>query len=67
VVLQGFNSNLTMLDGRAGAGGGGGMHEETTPYDRGNERASTGGKSRSEPAKSGGGSFDKDLDDEIPF
>jgi single-strand DNA-binding protein len=68
VVLQGFNSNLTMLDGRAGAGGG--MNEETTPYDSGNERRSTGGKPRGE---SGGGSaggsanFDKDLDDEIPF
>lgn len=67
VVLQGFNSNLTMLDGRAG--GGGGMNEETTPYDSGSERRpAAAGKSRGGPAGgSGGGTFDKDLDDEIPF
>src|SRR6201991_1123075 len=28
VVLQGFNSTLTMLDGRGGAGGGGGFADE---------------------------------------
>jgi single-strand DNA-binding protein len=69
VVLQGFNGVMTMLDGRAG---GGGMNEESSPYDAGggNERRSSGGRSRgdsgagsSAPAKS----FDKDLDDEIPF
>ena len=66
VVLQGFNGTMTMLDGRAGAGGG--MNEETTPYDSGNERRSTGGKSRSDGSGGGGSpSFDKDLDDEIPF
>ena len=61
VVLQGFNSTLTMLDGRQGAGGG-------------EERQSGGGSDfgRSGPmggGKSGGGgaSFDKELDDEIPF
>jgi len=61
VVLQGFNSTLTMLDGRQGAGGG-------------EERQSSGGSDfgRSGPmggGKSGGGgaSFDKELDDEIPF
>jgi single-strand DNA-binding protein len=69
IVLQGFNGTMTMLDGRAGAAGGG-MNEETTPYDSGNERRSTGGKTRSESSGGGGGgsaSFDKDLDDEIPF
>jgi single-strand DNA-binding protein len=55
VVLQGFNSQLTMLDGRRdgeGASGGGG-----------------GDFGRSKPlASSGGGSsFNKELDDEIPF
>ena len=67
IVLQGFNGTMTMLDGRAGAAGG--MNEETTPYDSGNERRSTGGKARSESSNGGGsgGSFDKDLDDEIPF
>jgi single-strand DNA-binding protein len=65
VVLQGFNGTMTMLDGRAGAGAGAGMNEETTPYDGGGERRSGGGGARKE--SSGGGSVDKDLDDEIPF
>ncbi|MGA9441979.1 MAG: single-stranded DNA-binding protein [Methyloceanibacter sp.] len=56
VVLQGFNSTLTMLDGRqqsggAGESGGGG---------------SGGDFGRTKPL-SGGGSFNKELDDEIPF
>lgn len=74
VVLQGFNGSLTMLDGRAGGGmqeGGqsdygadaGGFGGETAPAKR-PARASA-------PASSGGapkgGSFDKHLDDEIPF
>lgn len=65
VVLQGFNSALTMLDGRsggAGAGPSGGMNEgDQAGYDRG----PSGG------ARRGGGqpaeSYDQDLDDEIPF
>ncbi|WEJ11450.1 single-stranded DNA-binding protein [Sinorhizobium prairiense] len=73
VVLQGFNSTLTMLDGRGGEGGGGGRggsdyggggYEE---YDQ--SRSSSGG------ARSGGqsnqpnqgGNFSRDLDDDIPF
>ena len=61
VVLQGFNGNLTMLDGR---GEGGGQSE----YSRvGNEGGgSRGGGSdfgQSGPSFGGGG----DLDDEIPF
>ena len=61
VVLQGFNSTLTMLDGRSGAGGG--MSEGSqSGYD------SMGGGGYDEPRKpSGGGGFDKPLDDEIPF
>ncbi len=65
VVLQGFNGTMTMLDGRAGASGG--MNEESTPYDGGNERRSTGGKGRSDGSAGASPSFDKDLDDEIPF
>ena len=63
VVLQGFNGNLTMLDGRAG--GGSGMQE--------NGQAEYGGADSDSPraARSGGaaakGGFDKQLDDEIPF
>ncbi len=67
VVLQGFNGNLTMLDGRSGGtGAGAGMQE--------NGQADYGGDSFGEaPAPRGGksaatkGGFDKQLDDEIPF
>ena len=69
VVLQGFNGNLTMLDGRAG-----GMSENGQSDYAGD--ASSGGYSDAPPARSssrsGGGAkssggFDKQLDDEIPF
>ena len=81
VVLQGFNGALTMLDGRAGAGG---MAESGQSdyasegssgggYGGGGGRAASGGgyggaKGASAP-KSGGGAkpFDKQIDDEIPF
>ena len=69
VVLQGFNSTLTMLDGRGGGGaseGAGGFNDGSSPYESGGERrSSAGGKARSEQGSSS--SFDKDLDDEIPF
>jgi single-strand DNA-binding protein len=61
VVLQGFNSNLTMLD-RAGGGGGSG--------DFGNDNGSDFGASRPaarQPAMAGAGGKRGDLDDEIPF
>jgi single-strand DNA-binding protein len=67
VVLQGFNGTLTMLDGRASgaeAGGGGGFHEDASPYDSSHDRRPSGGRSRDD---SNSKSFDKDLDDEIPF
>jgi single-strand DNA-binding protein len=55
VVLQGFNSQLTMLDGKASGG-------------EGRESASgpSGDFGRSGPL-AGARSFDKELDDEIPF
>jgi single-strand DNA-binding protein len=65
VVLQGFNSTLTMLDARGGGGAGAsaGMHEDDqagyTPAGNGN------GAKRA--AAQGGKSFDKPVDDEIPF
>ncbi len=66
VVLQGYNGALTMLDGRSGgsaeAGHSAGMHESAqSGYDRGPSGGARGGKSQ--PADS----FDRDLDDEIPF
>jgi single-strand DNA-binding protein len=65
VVLQGFNSVLTMLDARGGgAGASAGMQEDDqAPYAAvGN---GDGGKRGGKPAAKG--SFDKPLDDEIPF
>jgi len=66
VVLQGFNSVLTMLDARgagAGTGAQAGMQED--------EQAGYGAPANGTAAKRGGsgakGGFDKQVDDEIPF
>jgi len=78
VVLQGFNSVLTMLDGRRD-GTGGGMQESQSDYGSGGDfGGSSGGgydnapkrtPSRSSGSGSSGskGGFDKKIDDEIPF
>ncbi len=68
VVLQGFNGNLTMLDGRAGgAGAGAGMQENgQSDYGGGSDNGYGGGSSGSKSTAAKGG-FDKQLDDEIPF
>jgi single-strand DNA-binding protein len=62
VVLQGFNSNLTMLEGRGGAGGGG------FGDDGGGDFGSP-GPSSAPPRRvaAGGGSRNSDMDDDIPF
>ena len=62
VVLQGFNSNLTMLDGRSGGGGsfsddGGSDFGSSGPVSSAPRRAVT----------AGGGSRNSDMDDDIPF
>jgi len=57
VVLQGFNSQLTMLDGRGGAG----LSDEG-----GSEFGSSGPMSKPRAAASAG-SRRNDMDDEIPF
>ena len=62
VVLQGFNSALTMLD-RAG-GGGGGDYGESGGSDFGSSRPAA---RERQPAMAGGGGKRGDLDDEIPF
>jgi single-strand DNA-binding protein len=62
VVLQGFNSTLTMLDGR-GAGGGA---SDTGGDDFGSSGPSGGGRER-RPAMAGSGGRSNDMDDEIPF
>ncbi len=57
VVLQGFNSTLTMLDSRGGGGETGassGSFGQSGPMDR---------SSQSQPSRD----FSQDLDDEVPF
>src|SRR5215831_558358 len=62
VVLQGFNSTLTMLDGRGG-GGGGSFGEEP-----GGDFGSSGPVSSApRRAVSAGGGRNSDMDDDIPF
>lgn len=76
VVLQGFNSQLVMLDGRGEGGGGGGRSsgggwgDDDPGYGStgsggsggfsGGGRSSGGGARPSDP-------FDSDLDDDVPF
>ena len=63
VVLQGFNGTLTMLDGRAGGAG----LQEGGQSDYGGDSGFGG---YGEPRRGGSkpsSSFDKPLDDEIPF
>ncbi len=57
VVLQGFNSNLTMLD-RAGSGAG-------SSADHGGDFGSP--RVSASPGMAGGGGKHDDMDDEIPF
>ncbi len=83
VVLQGFNGNLTMLDGRSGGAGAGMSDNNQSGYssggggggnDYGAARGNVGGGNVSGGNGNGnggngssGGNFDKSLDDEIPF
>ena len=60
VVLQGFNSQLTMLDGRAAGGG-----EASESGDFGSSGPSAGRERK--PAMAAAGGKRDDLDDEIPF
>jgi single-strand DNA-binding protein len=73
IVLQGFNSVLTMLDGAPGQGGGGGGSVGSGRDDWGG--SSGGGRDDFAGASSGGGNgfggggggFADDLDDDVPF
>src|SRR6202162_4563626 len=65
VVLQGFNSTLTMLDGRSGAGGG-----SFGADDQGGGDFGSGGPSSAAPRRAvaaGAGARNSDMDDDIPF
>ncbi|MEO1329812.1 MAG: single-stranded DNA-binding protein [Pseudomonadota bacterium] len=73
VVLRPYRSELTMLDGR-GDGGGGGGGGGSMGYDQGGGRmdhddggSGHGGGGRGGQSGGQGGSFNNDLDDEIPF
>lgn len=71
IVLQGFNSTLTMLDGR-GEGGGGSRGGDDFGgggnYGGGNDMPSS-SSSRGGPSRGGqpAGNFNNDMDDDIPF
>ena len=81
IVLQGFNSVLTMLDGAPGGGGGGGAgpRDDFGGNDDfgggggggfGGGRSSggaSGGGNRGGGFNQGGGGFADDLDDDVPF
>jgi single-strand DNA-binding protein len=63
VVLQGFNSTLTMLDGRSGGGGGGSFGSD----DSGDFGSSSPASSAPRRAVAAGGGRNSDMDDDIPF
>lgn len=71
VVLQGFNSTLTMLDGRGdnqggdNYGGGGNIGGNQSGGNFGNNNQ--GGGNASGQGGQGGGNFSNDMDDDIPF
>jgi single-strand DNA-binding protein len=81
IVLQGFNSVLTMLDGApgGGGGGGGGPRDDFGGNDdfggggggfgggRSSGGAAGGGGNRGGGFNQGGGGFADDLDDDVPF
>ncbi len=62
VVLQGFNSVLTMLDGRSGGGGGSFASDDT-----GGDFVSGGASQRRSVSSGGGGGRNDDMNDDIPF
>jgi single-strand DNA-binding protein len=64
VVLQGFNSNLTMLDGRSSGGGSFGS-DDAGGGDFGSSSPSSAAPRR--VAAAGGGGGRSDMDDDIPF
>jgi single-strand DNA-binding protein len=72
IVLQGFNSVLTMLDGAPGGGGGSGAGGGFASG-RDDFGGASGGRDDFAGASSGGGSgggrggFSDDLDDDVPF
>lgn len=66
VVLQGFNSTLTMLDGRGG-GGGGGFSDDAGDFGSSGVSSPAPRRAVSGGGGGGGGRGSSDMDDEIPF
>ena len=64
VVLQGFNSTLTMLDGRSGSGASGGNFGSD---DAGGDFGSSGPSSAPPRRAVAAGARNSDMDDDIPF
>ncbi|NKK78525.1 single-stranded DNA-binding protein [Rhizobium leguminosarum] len=68
VVLQGFGSTLTMLDGRGeGGGASGGRGSGAGGNDYGDDYGAPAPASSPSRGGGGGGNFSRDLDDDIPF
>ncbi|EJZ21539.1 single-stranded DNA-binding protein [Rhizobium sp. Pop5] len=71
VVLQGFSSTLTMLDGRGDGGGASsgfsGGRGGSSNNDYGDDYGAPSSSSSSNRGGGGGGNFSRDLDDDIPF
>jgi single-strand DNA-binding protein len=59
VVLQGFNSNLTMLEGRSGGSGGFGSDDSSGDFGSGGSSAA--------PRHAVAAARNSDMDDDIPF
>jgi len=67
VVLQGFNSVLTMLDGRGGGGGGALSDDSGSDFGSSGGSFGGGGGQQRRVAAGGGGRGGNDMDDDIPF
>jgi single-strand DNA-binding protein len=67
VVLQGFNSVLTMLDGRGGGGGGALSDDSGSDFGSSGGSFGGGGGQQRRVAAGGGRSGSNDMDDDIPF
>ncbi|WP_445487815.1 single-stranded DNA-binding protein [Rhodopseudomonas sp. RCAM05734] len=69
IVLQGFNSTLTMLDGKGGGAGAGGgdSYGGDMGGDFGASSPSSAPPRRAAVAASSGGGRSSDMDDDIPF
>lgn len=72
VVLQGFGSQLTMLDGRGegggrGQGGGDYDYDSGSGYDGGRSSQAAARPSNQNRSSQNAPSFSRDMDDDIPF